>query len=88
MQKLECNENVVISDIGRQFTKFVIIIGMHHWQSMGRLLTYKQNINPFTGYDLIPQSEAPQKKYVSSDQYRQKCNNQWFATALPIGPMD
>ena len=48
MQKLECNENVAISDIGRQFTEYVVISGMHHWQSMGRLLTYEQNVNPFT----------------------------------------
>ena len=44
MQKLECNENVAISDIGRLFTEYVVISGIYHWQSMGRLSTYKQNV--------------------------------------------
>ena len=30
MQKPECNENVAISDIGRKFTKNVVISGMHN----------------------------------------------------------
>ena len=30
MKKPECRENVAIRDIGRQFTEYVVISGMHH----------------------------------------------------------
>ena len=46
MKKPECNENVAISDIGRQFTEYVVFSGMHHQQNVGRLSTFKQMSTP------------------------------------------
>ena len=85
MQKLECNKNVAISDIGRLFTKYMGYTTdrvREDYQLMNKTSTPSQVKN------LIPQSEAPLKENVrhtvSLDKYQQKCKNQWFTITSPI----